>query len=103
MIVNNIVKPDNQLSILEQLTNITAAFQDPNKLITKDIPLAKYYRYVLKEETLAQAKEILQKSQNRFPYHLCPFVLFTAVVTEIADNYFVTKKSGKKYFVDNII
>ena len=55
----NIVKPDNQLSILEQLTNITAAFQDSNKLITKDIPLAKYYRYVLKEETLAQAKEIL--------------------------------------------
>lgn len=99
----NIVKPDNQLSILEQLTNITAAFQDPNKLITKDIPLAKYYRYVLKEETLAQAKEILQKSQNRFPHHLCPFVLFTTVVTEIADNYFITKKSGKKYFVDNII
>ena len=99
----NIVKPDNQLSILEQLTNITAAFQDSNKLITKDIPLAKYYRYVLKEETLAQAKEILQKSQNRFPHHLCPFVLFTTVVTEIADNYFITKKSGKKYFVDNII
>jgi hypothetical protein len=37
------------------------------------------------------------------PHHLCPFVLFTTVVTEIADNYFITKKSGKKYFVDNII
>lgn len=99
----NIVNYHSPISILKQLTQITNAFQDPQKFITKGIPLAKYYRYSLQDVTLRKAQLMLQQAIRIFPKNLYPFMLFTTLASEISANHFITKKHNQTYFVDNII
>ena len=92
--VNNLFN-NQYLSVLEQLTNITNAFQDEQKLITKDIPLKKCYRYLLSDTNLAKAKIFLQKADLWFPSNLKPFVIFISIVTHITHNSLLLKKIKK--------
>ena len=99
----NVLYTNSSISAFEQLTLITNAFNDDQKLIAKNIPLKKCYRYLLNDITLAKAQIFLQKAYNWFPVALEPFVIFTSIVTKITYNSFVTKKDNKTYKVDNKI
>ena len=99
----NIFYTNSSISVFEQLTLITNAFNDDQKLIAKNIPLKTCYRYLLNDTMLAKAQIFLQKANYWFPTPLEPFVIFTSIVTKITYNSFVTKKDNKTYKVDNKI
>ena len=54
-------------STLEQLKMITTSFQDPSKLIAKNISLMKCYKYLLNDATLQQAELFLKSAKNCSP------------------------------------
>lgn len=88
-------------STLEQLKMITTSFQDPSKLIAKNISLMKCYKYLLNDTTLQQAELFLKSAKNWFPANLKPFVLFSSVVTNISTYGFILKKDNQLFNVKN--
>ena len=99
----NIFYTNSSISVFEQLTLITNAFNDDQKLIAKNIPLKTCYRYLLNDMMLAKTQIFLQKANYWFPTTLEPFVIFTSIVTKITYNSFITKKDNKTYKVANKI
>jgi hypothetical protein len=99
----NIINCNNPLSTLEELTRITDAFQDEEKLIARNIPLKKCYRYALNDTTIEQAKNFLVRAKTWFPDSLKPFVLFSSVATSISNHQFILKKGSKRCISQNII
>jgi hypothetical protein len=100
----NIINIGNPVSIIDQLSTVTESFQDTEKLISKNIPLGKYYRYSLSHDLLEKSRQSLENAQNWFPKSIKPFVLFSAISTEITVNTFTTKKyCGKPFSVNNNI
>ena len=59
----NLINTNSLPQVIEQLTSITKSFQDKEKLIAKDIALAKCYRYLLSEPNLIKTKGFLQKAK----------------------------------------
>ena len=97
----NLINTNSLPQVIEQLTSITKSFQDKEKLIAKDIALAKCYRYLLSEPNLIKTKGFLQKAKYWFPPSLTPFVIFTSLATSISTNSFTTKRDNKTYKVQN--
>ncbi len=91
------------LSFFKQLNKITEAFQDEEKLISRNIPLRKCYRYALNDTTIEQAQDFLLRAKTWFPNALKPFVLFSSVATSISTHKFILKKESKCYFSNNTI
>lgn len=99
----NVITTSSFPNVIEQLTSITKSFQNKEKLIAKDIELAKCYRYLLSEQSLIRAEAFLQKAGYWFPQNLTPFVIFTSLATSISTNSFTTKRDNKTYKVQNKI
>ena len=99
----NVIRGNSYASMYEQLTSVTNSFQDKEKLVAKNIILAKCYRYLLSEQTLIGAEEFLLKARSWFPDGLTPFIIFTSLVTNITANSFTTKRDGETYKVLNKI
>ena len=99
----NKINCNNPLSFFDQLIKITQAFQDEKKLIARNIPLSKCYRYALNDTTIEQAQDFLVRAETWFPYSLKPFVLFSSVATSISTHEFILKKENKRYFSSNTI
>jgi len=63
----NIFYTNSSISVFEQLTLITNAFNDDQKLIAKNIPLKKCYRYLLNDTMLTKAQIYFAKSHENHP------------------------------------
>jgi hypothetical protein len=99
----NKINCNKPLSFFDQLTKITQAFQDEEKLIARNIPLSKCYRYALNDTTIEQAQSFLVYAETWFPDSLKPFVLFSSVATSISTHEFILKKESKRYLSHNTI
>lgn len=89
-VINTALGP---ISLFDQLKNITSSFDDPRKLIGKNIALKQFYRYSLTPQTLQSSEGVLIKATSSFPKGLKPFMLFTAIATTITNNSFTTKSN----------
>ena len=99
----NTIIPKQQKSIITQLTDITRAFQDPEKKIYRHILIGKFYRYVLTQNYLEKSKETLVKAEKWFPASVKPFLLFSSIATSVKSHSFTTKKAQPTYQVVNEI
>jgi hypothetical protein len=100
----NIIKPNAESKIFDQLSAITNTFNDPKKFITKKIALGKYYRYILKHDTLEKSESYLKNATSWFPKSVKPFILFSSISSRITNNSFIIdKEPNNPFYVKNTI
>lgn len=101
--INLIDSSKPYLPLIEQLQNVATTFNDPAKIIYKDIYLKRFYRYSLTQETLTNAENQLINAAKWFPQHIKPFMLFTTIATTLATHEFTIKKDNSKFRVSTQI
>ena len=77
---------------------LTNAFNGPEKFIVKKIPLGKYYRYILNNDTLAKSENYLKSGLSWFPKSIKPFILFSCRSTNIRSDSFVVGNDPNNVF-----
>ena len=60
----NKINCNKPLSFFDRLIKITQVFQDEEKLITRNIPPSKCYRYALNDTTIEQAQIFLVRAET---------------------------------------
>lgn len=100
----NFISNKNSVYLIDQLTAVDQAFNDPEKLITKKIALGKYHRYFLRHSSLNKSQQYLVKAQSWFPKSVKPFILFSSVSSSINNNSFIIEKEpDNPFYVNNTI